>query len=186
MEITSEETIGYPMEQVWLVMRDHLPELAQFLSGAESIEVEEREELGPGRLRLLNIWQGSGEKVPKAIRPFLSKNIMRLKDHAIWDESRKQVSWRFETFHFNKLFDCAGETRFSSTSNQHTRIVIRGELKIYPDRVPGVPRFLAKKIGPTIERFVVDLVGSNMREISGSIQKFLDRRQGVCSPEKNV
>jgi len=175
IELESEQVITYPLETVWGVMRDKLPELVPFLADVESIEEVEREDQGPGRVRLLNIWQAEKEAAPKVVRPFLTRKVLRWKDHAEWNEKDRTVNWSFETIKFDKLFKCAGQNRFKRTSQGHTRLIIRGDLEIYPQHVPGVPRFLAKRIKPKIERFIIKLVGTNLASLAKGIQDFLDQ-----------
>jgi len=174
MKINSDQLITYPLELVYGTMRDRLCELVPFLSGVESIEVEEREEPGPGRLRLLNIWQAKHSSAPKAVRPFVTRKMLRFKDHAEWDDAAHAVSWRFETFTFDKLFDCSGRNRFEAAGANESRLIIEGELDVYPEKVPGVPRFMARKLKPKIEGFVVKLVGANLSDLAGGLQGFLD------------
>lgn len=175
MKLYTQSVVTHPIDKVWETMRDRLPELTPFLSGADSIEVAEREELGPGRVRMLNHWQGNKNVAPKAVRPFLTKGLLRWKDHAEWDDASRTVKWRFETFHFDKLFDCQGENLFETTAEGHTRITIAGNLDIYPERMPGVPKFLARKLKPKIESFISNLVGSNLADLANGLQKFLDQ-----------
>jgi hypothetical protein len=175
MEITSDQIVTYPTEKVWETMRDRLPELVPFLSGVESIETTEREETGPGRVRLLNLWQGNKEAAPKAVRPFATRKMLRWKDHAEWDDQSHTVAWRFETYQFDKLFDCAGKNRFESTPENHTRLIIQGTLDVHANKIPGVPKFLARKIKPKIESFIVKLVGSNLTDLAKGLQGFLDQ-----------
>ncbi len=175
MEIRCDDVVTHPIELVYEAMRDRLPEVTPFFQGVDSIEVVEKEVLGPGKLRLLNHWHGNRSVAPKAVRPFLTANLRSWIDHAEWDDARRAVRWRFETFHFGKLFDCQGENRFESTGDGHTRIIIQGTLDLYPERVPGVPKFLARKLKPSIEKFILDLLGSNLADLAKGLQKFLDR-----------
>ena len=175
MKLHTESVVTHPIDKVWETMRDRLPELVPFLSGAESIEVAEREDLGPGKVRMLNHWQGNKSVAPKAVRPFLTKGLLRWKDHAVWEDSTHTVEWKFETFHFDKLFDCSGHNLFEITDDGHTKITISGNLDIYPERMPGVPKFLARKLKPKIESFISNLVGSNLADLANGLQKFLDQ-----------
>jgi len=175
IELESEQVITYPLETVWEAMRDKLPELVPFLADVESIEEVEREELGPKRVRLLNVWQAKKEAAPKAVRPFITRNVLRWKDHAEWNEKDRMVDWHFETIKFDKLFKCAGQNRFKRTSQGHTRLYIKGDLEINPQHVPGVPKFLAKRLKPKIERFIIKLVGTNLASLAKGIQDFLDQ-----------
>ena len=175
MRIDVVQEIGHPIEKVFASMRDELPGIADFLSGVESIETTEREELGPGRVRLLNVWQANKENVPKAVRPFVTRKMLRWKDHAEWHEEDHSVRWRFETFQLDKLFECSGGNQFEQVAAGRTRMRIQGELQIYPERIPGVPRILARRIKPKIEKFIMKMVGTNLGDLANGLKQFLDQ-----------
>ncbi|MBI5526714.1 MAG: hypothetical protein HY897_10315 [Deltaproteobacteria bacterium] len=174
MEFRIEETIAGPIEQVFGAMRDHLPDLVPFLPEVESIQVLEREEIGPGRHRFLNLWQGKPDAAPKAVRPFVSGNMLRWKDHAEWDEAARKVAWRLEPFHFGTLFECRGEDLFAEAPGGKTKMTIHGVLSIYPERIPGVPAFLARRLRPDVEKFIMNLVTPNLRGVAGGIARYLE------------
>jgi len=177
MEFTIEELIAGPVNEVFTVMRDKLPDLVPFLPEVESIQVLERAEPGPGRHRFLNLWQGRPDAAPKAVRPFVTGNMLRWKDHAEWDEAAMKVAWRLEPFHFGTLFECRGEDLFAATPDGKTRMTIKGTLDIYPERIPGVPKFLAKRLRPDVEKFIVNLVTPNLRGVAGGITRYLAQKK---------
>ncbi|RME21786.1 MAG: hypothetical protein D6806_14075, partial [Deltaproteobacteria bacterium] len=80
----------------------------------------------------------------------------------------------FETFHFDRLFDCGGENRMSATRDGHTLLRIRGKLDVYPERIPGVPRIVARRLKPSIEKFIIDMVGPNLQNLAAGLQRLLD------------
>ena len=178
MQIQSDALVTYPVEKVFPVVRDQLVELVPFLPAVDSIQLQERTELGAGKLRLVNLWQGKTQAAPAAVRPFVTKGLVRWKDIAEWDEGSRTTRWHFETFHFEKLFECAGENRFVSTPEGHTRIEIRGNLEIFTERIPGVPGFLGRRLKPKIEKFIVELVTPNLRDLGRGVQRFLDQGSG--------
>jgi hypothetical protein len=178
MRIDVRQDMSHPLEKVYTTMRDDLPGIAAFLSGVESIETTEREEFGPGRVRLLNVWQANKENVPKVVRSFVTSNMLRWKDHAEWNDEDHSVRWRFETFQFDKLFECSGGNRFEELPAGGTRMNIQGDLQIFPERIPGVPRFLARRIKPKIEEFIMKMVGSNLSDLARGLQEFLDQHGG--------
>ncbi len=173
MELRFEQVISHPLENVYSTMRDRLAELVPHLVGVESILVQEREQLAPGRVRMLNLWQASPEAAPKAVRPFVSRKMLSWKDHAEWNDADHTVRWRFETSSFEKLFECQGSNRFEDLGG-FARLRIEGELHIFLERLPGVPKFLAKRIAPKVEAFIGKIVGDNLRGLAGGLQAFLD------------
>ena len=65
MRFSDEVVLTHPLEVVFEAFRDRLPELVSYLPAIESIETIEREELGPGRVRLVNVWQGNRAVAPR-------------------------------------------------------------------------------------------------------------------------
>jgi len=182
MHFAFDETIHHPIERVYPVLRDRLPAMVPFLESVESIEVQTRTEEGDGRLRLLNIWQGSTSQAPSAVRPFMSRDMLRWKDHAVWNDAEKRVEWRFETFHLDRLFDAHGANTFTPAEGGATRIEIAGTLEVYPERVPGVPRLLARRLAPRIESFVIGLITPNLAQLPRAVQAYLDREAEGVDP----
>ena len=178
MEFTIEEVIAGPIDAVFSAMRDKLPDLVPFLPEVEKIEVLERRELGPGKVAFLNLWQGKADAAPKAVRPFVTSAMLRWKDHAEWDDGAKKVAWRLEPFNFGSLFECKGEDLFTAMPDGRTRMTIKGTLNIYPERIPGVPSFLAKRLRPDVEKFIVNLVTPNLRGVAGGLTRYLASRSG--------
>jgi len=174
MRIAAEAVIRYPVERTFPVVRDRLIELVPYLPAVESITALERAELGPGRVRIVNQWQGKTSVAPAAIRPFVTQGMVRWKDVAEWDQGAHTTRWKFETFHFQKLFSCAGENAYAATPEGHTRLTISGELEIFADQIPGVPAFLGRRLKPAIEKFIVELVTPNLRDLGAGVQQFLD------------
>lgn len=174
MKFEDQAILSHPLELVFGAFRDRLAELVPYLPAIEAIETVEREELGPGRLRLVNIWQGNRAVAPKGLRAFATKKALAWKDTAEWDEADRSTRWVFETFQLGSLYDCSGCNFYEKTPEGKTRFVLTAELEVYPERVPGVPRFLAKKIKPKIEDFVRQRVTDNLAELAAGMQKFLD------------
>ena len=175
MRFSDDVVLTHPLEVVFEAFRDRLPELVPYLPAIESIETIEREELGPGRVRLVNVWQGNRAVAPKGLRMFATAKALRWKDTAEWDEAERATTWRFETFQLGKLYDCHGRNHYEEVPDG-TRFVLTAELEVYPERVPGVPRFMAKKLKPKIEDLVRGRVTDNLNELARGVQAFLDDR----------
>jgi hypothetical protein len=176
MEFEYDEIITHPLERAFPVLRDQLPDLVPFLPSVKSVEVLKRTEEGPGKLYLLNDWRGDVSAAPAVARHFVSQSMASWKDHARWDNEKKIVRWRFEANNLDSLFDCYGENRFFAVNDQSMRINIKGNLEIYPERVPGVPRLLVRKLKPAITRWIIDLIAPNLSQMPGAVQAFLDQQ----------
>jgi hypothetical protein len=54
------------------------------------------------------------------------------------------------------------------------QVKIDGDLNIYPERVPGVPRLLAGKLRSKIEAWVVDMIVPNLQTMARGVQAYFD------------
>jgi len=134
------------------------------------------------RLRLLNLWQGNARQAPTAVRPFMTRDLVRWKDHAVWNDQENRVEWRFEAFHLDRLFDARGANAFSAVDDGSTRVDISGTLEVYPERVPGVPRLVARRIAPRVESFVIGLITPNLAQLPRAVQEYLDQEDKGVDP----
>jgi len=175
MDFEFKEPVSYPVDAVYHALRDRLPELPAFLPEIDGIELVERDEHGDGGLSVINIWQGNQRSAPKGVRPFISKKMLAWRDVATWYEDPLRVEWRFETMHFESLYTCSGINYFEAATDNTTIIRLTGSLHIYPDRVPGVPKILARRLAPTIEKWLMNMVTPNLARLPRAIQELLDQ-----------
>ena len=174
MDFEYRETITHPAAQVYGVLRDRLEELPPFLPGVELIETLEREPAGEGRHRIVRQWHATPDTAPAAVRPFITRKMTTWKDHALWIDEAAHVEWWFETLHFDKLYECRGVNYVEDQGNGTTVLRLTGGLVVHPDNLPGVPRFLSRKLAPKIERWVMNMVTPNLAQMPKALQAFLD------------
>ena len=177
MKFEYKEVITWPVSRVYPVLRDQLVELPEFLPEVDAIEELERSADGPGRWRIVNHWHGSSKSTPAAVRPFVTKSMLSWKDHAPWIDAETKVQWHFETSHFETLYQCAGTNYVEDAGDGTTQLRLTGELTIHPDKLPGVPKILGKKLAPKIEQWLINMVTPNLAQMPKAIQAFLDRTQ---------
>ncbi len=169
------DRIPFPVDECYLAMRDHMAELVPFLDGIREIRVLEREEIGPGRHRILNEWV-SDHRVPAAVEPFLRPDILRWLDRVIWDDATR--TWRYE-LEFPRLpgiVRCAGTNGMRALGPAETEITVSGDLEIHVERIRGIPAFLGRRVRPAVERFVVALVEPRLRGIDAGLARYLGSR----------
>ena len=168
------EIIRHPQKAVYQVLRDRLQELIPYLPNVESVTITERVETGPGRVRMVNEWHGKPTAAPKIVQPFIKPEMTRWTDYADWDEAASCVHWRFAMPMLNDIFKCEG-TNYFVDDPAGTLVRLTGTLTLYPERVPGVPKILARGIAAPLEKWVLGLVSPNLTELPGAVGKFLDQ-----------
>jgi hypothetical protein len=164
-------SISHTPKTVFFTLRDQTPALAAIMPNVESVEeLERREE--PPLVHIYNRWQGSDKKFPKILRPFVSKDELAWFDRAAWDEMTLSCAWQLE----GHLFTCQGLTRLAPEGRSRTRFHIRGDMRVKPENVPGVPLFLARRIQDPLERFIGNAVRPNLTKIAEAVQRYLDHK----------
>ena len=171
MKIESESSIAHPVARVFDAYRDRLPEVAAYLEDIREIKVLSRDEEGDVT-RLHNEW-ASDKDVPAIAAKFIKPEHLLWDDFAVWHASETRCTWEIKTRAFTEAVRCTGETALVS-DGERTRVALRGELSIDTSAIAGIPKFLAGRITPQIEKFIVSLVTPNLESTNSAIGRFLD------------
>jgi hypothetical protein len=181
VEFESSSVVGRPAGLIVETMIERLEVVVPFLDNVERIETLERTPLDEGRVRVVRRWQGTLASVPRAVRPFVSEALLAWIDTAVWTREPGRVEWSHATCaaSFVDLYRCAGTNFFEPDPGDplhRTRIRITGQLDVHPDRLPGVPGFLARGLAPQVEAFIVGLITPNLTGLAGGLQRYFDQR----------
>ncbi len=172
MEIRSESRIAHPRHAVYRAYRDRLPEIAAYIPDIRKILVHSREE-GDGTLVLHNEWLADTE-IPKVAKSFIGPEQLRWDDFATWDDGAHHVDWRIRTKVFPDSVHCTGRNSFIEDGPDACIVRLAGILRIELKQIPGVPRFLARRITPQVESFIVKMITPNLEQVNRSIGRYLD------------
>ena len=170
MKFEVSDPIPFTLDEAFSLIRDRMPTLVPYMRDTESIEVVSRSDDGDQTL-IVNRWRASQERVPKMLRSVIKPELLSWLDHARWSEEQKAAHWTLEAMSGQDLFSCSGVTSLF-VQNDQTFLKIEVNLEIYPERVPGVPKLLARKIGGQIEKFLGDLLSDNMRQLAKSMSDY--------------
>ncbi len=174
MDIRSEARIAHPQRAVFEAYRDHLPEAARFIPDVREIVVRKREESN-GRVSLHNEW-ASDREIPSVASAFLKPEHLRWDDFAVWTDADSAGDWQIKTRVFTDRVTCRGRTAILADGPKACRVVLTGQLRIEITELPGVPSFLAKRLGPQVEKFIVTLITPNLESTNRGIAAWLDSR----------
>ena len=174
MQINSESHIAHPLKDVYLAYRDKLPQIASHIPDIKEIRIESREESDEGPT-IHNLWVAERD-LPKMIKGVVKPEMMQWDDYAQWNDAEHYVSWRLVIPAFKNQVQCEGRNSFFA-DGEGTRVVLTGELHIKLENVPGVPKFMAKKLAPKIEEFIVNLITPNLKQVNTSLGAYLDAQK---------
>lgn len=176
MHFEKTNVVSHPAALVLETMIERMHKIVPFLPSVSGIDLISREDLSDDQIRIVRKWQGTTDSAPNALRPFLTDELMAWTDTALWTPSEFKVDWTLSTS-MSGLYDCSGTNYFGPDPNDAenaTQIRVTGDLQVYPDRLPGVPRFLGKRLAPQVEKFVVGLITPNLTDVAIGLQGYLD------------
>lgn len=174
MQLESKEVINRPLEEVYVLVRDELSKLVPYLPNVDKIEVHKHAPLAEGKVEVINHWYGKAE-VPSMVKKFIKPELFSWKDFAKWDDENHCVVYELESFMGNDLFDAKGINTFTAIGDDKTELKISCEVIIYPDKVPGVPRLLAKKVTPLIESVLEKVLGPNLTSLGKGLNDYFSQ-----------
>ncbi len=172
MKFNLVDEISYERELVFATHRDKLLELIDYLPNVDDVQIDSREE-DAGIVRLVNVWKGSSTDIPGPLRPVLKPELLTWADRATWDQNRWRVDWEITLSALPEAVTARGHNTFHDEGDD-TVIQMNGEFVLHPDKVKGVPAFVAKRIAPTLERFVVGLLQPNLKQSNAAVERYLD------------
>lgn len=170
MKINSESLIRHSQQAVYIAYRDRLSEVAAYIPDIKEIRVVSREQTNTG-VTLHNLWRADRE-IPRVVQSFVKPHMLQWNDYARWHDAEAYCEWRLEIPAFPNNVTCSGRNTFYADGN-NTRVVLTGNLEINPD-FPGMPRLIARRIAPQIEKFIVMLITPNLKKVNESLGAFLD------------
>ena len=170
MKINSESRISHPLSAVYSVYRDRLPEVVAFLPDIKEIRVESRQQT-PAGLKLHNRWIADRE-IPRMVQSFVKPHMLHWNDYAEWDDASARCDWVLQIPAFPDNVAASGRTALFADGN-NTRVVLTGELEINPN-FPALPKLLARRLAPQLEKFIVMLITPNLERVNHAIGDFLD------------
>ncbi len=173
MHLTNKEIIAKPIDQVFKLVRDDLAKLVPYMPNINKIDVKSRKENGDV-LELVNHWFAKAD-MPSLLKKFINPDIFSWKDTAIWRNKDFCVDYKLESFLANDLFDAHGTNTFKSVGDNKTELVVSCHITIYPEKVPGVPRLLAKQITPAIESLLEKILAPNMTSLGKGLNDYFGK-----------
>lgn len=178
MRFENVDAVGHPIERVFHLLRDDMTSLIPYLNDVDSIVVEKCETRDDGTMEIVNVWRGSDAKVPSMVKKFLKPDTISWTDYAIWTDDEndrpRRANWRLEPRIGASLFTCTGTTSVIPDGEHGCKIKIEGDLQVYPERLPGVPKLIAGRVRGKIEAFVVSLLIPNMQTMARGVQNYFD------------
>ena len=121
----------------------------------------------------VNHWKAKGGDIPAIAKAFIKPEMLRWADHAKWTEGKWQCEWNMKLGFLPDAIEARGVNTWKELDANTTIVVIEGDIRIFAEKIPGVPRMLAGKVGEAVEKFVVKMIEPNMKQTSVGVTNYL-------------
>lgn len=172
MRIEHSDIIAAPLDKVFKIVRDELVRVSAYLPNVKEIKVLEYKTLKPGKTLIINKWYGRAS-MPALVQKFMSEELFSWKDTATWDDEKYEVDYFLESTVGKDIYDARGRNYFKAISPDKTEMTLTCEVIIYPEKIPGVPKLIAKKVQPVIEQMIEKIIESNLTTLGIGIKEYL-------------
>lgn len=170
MDLESRKIIERPLEEVYTLVRDNLEKLVPYMPNVEKINTVSKKENGD-EVEITNHWYAKAD-VPSLLKKFLNPDLLSWKDYAVWKNNEHLVEYKLESFLGNDLFDAKGINYFKEAGDTKTELVVTCRVEIYANKVPGVPKLIAKKATPMVEALIEKILGPNLTALGDGLNKY--------------
>ena len=171
MKLESQDIIPRPREEVYNVLKNDLEKLVPYMPNVKKIEMVNRVEKGEGLTAIINHWYANAE-IPTIAKKFIKEDLMSWKDKAVWNDKEFLVEYELESFWGNDIYDATGKNIISELGPNKTQLTLTCDLVIHPNKVPGVPKFLVKKVLPAIEGLIQKILQPNLTSLGKGLNEY--------------
>ena len=174
MKLESSDIIDQPIEKVYETVRNHLEKIGPYLANVDKIQLESSEDTDGG-VKRTNRWFAT-VPVPGLLKKVLKPEMFSWLDIATWNDADKTVTYVLESTFGKDLFDAQGRNEFRDLGDGRTELHFSCEVEIYPERVPGVPKLLAKKVGPAVESLMKKMLEPNLTSLGTGLKEYYGQK----------
>ena len=175
MHLESKEIINRPLEEVYQLVRDDLAKLVPYMPNVSKIEVKKHAPKDANSIEVINHWYARAD-IPAMLTKFIKPELFSWKDFALWHNEKHCVEYQLESFLANDLFEAKGLNSFTAVGPDKTELKISCQIKLYPEKVPGVPKLLARTILPGIEAILEKVLGPNLTSLGKGLNEYLKNK----------
>ncbi|MCC7441449.1 MAG: SRPBCC family protein [Bdellovibrionales bacterium] len=174
MYLESKDIVDRPVDQVFALVRDDLPRLVPYMPNVDRIEVLSREQKD-GEIRIVNQWFAKAE-IPGPLKKVMKPEYFSWKDTATWIDAKKCVNYKIEALAAKGLFSVKGTNTFSPIHDgEKTELKIACEVEISPEKIPGVPGFLARGLKTPLEALIRAIMEPNLTSLAKQINSYFKK-----------
>lgn len=170
MKIEHTDIINAPLDKVYHLVKNDLPKIVEYLPNIREIKVLEQSEKD-GKDFIINQWFAEAN-IPSLAKKFINENLFSWKDSAYWNNSEHRVDYEIEPFFAKGIYEAKGTNTFRD-ANGKTSLTLMCDVHIYPEKIPGIPKFIAKQVHPVLEQMIEKMLAPNLTSLGKGLKEYL-------------
>ncbi len=167
------EELSQEPERVYEILWRRFTDLPRYIPSLAAIEPIESREVGERHERTLHRWVTDPKTIPAFARRFVYDYVKEWIGTANWYHGDRRVCFDFQNEVLGDLYNCTGEFLVVPSPSGGTQIVIQAVLDVYPEKLPGVPRWLGRRTAPLVEEAVVNLIRPSLAALPKAVGEYL-------------
>jgi hypothetical protein len=176
MYVETKDIIQAPLESVFSLVRDRLPEVVPYLPNIKKIDViKKQEDATKEHTMITNHWFANIE-IPSVAKGFIKEDLFSWKDEAVWHNKDFFVEYTLISFWASDIYTAKGKNYFKALDKGFTELRVTCEVTIHPDKVPGIPSFLVKKVLPTLGPMIENVLRPNLSGLGKGLNQFFSQQ----------
>lgn len=157
--------VRLPAEDVLGIVRDRLLDLVPMVDDVDDIETLSREDVGHGRVRLVNRWTAS-QRLPDAVAKTLKTTDIAWIDRNEWDASAMQCQWSIEPLVLTEHITCTGVTTYEpAMGGRGCRVTLSGTFDLAPAALDRFSGALRRPVTSLVESVVSTIIPRGTRKV---------------------
>jgi len=170
MQIRHDALIHFPIDRVYDAFLIGMEQLPPWLPSIDRIDITRFEQPSAHTAEVDYKWHIDTSIIPVLLRPFLRSNMDHIRSTTVWCAQRRVVEFEFYHDDYRSLFDCKGTFTLVEQGSHSMRIDIHADLYPYPERLPGLPTWVAKKGLPLVEKLIGDILKPSLLALPEALQ----------------
>ena len=173
MNFKSISIVKLPVESVWEMMFQRLPQIASAVEEIENVKEIERTEISILVTKVVNVWKAK-PKFPGFISKHIKPEMLEWTDTATWYENDRKIEWTI-TSHYLKGMENSGSTLFEpAMGGKGCRITFAGALNL--NSGAGLPDFgvLNGAMLKAAESIMVQMIPGYFRKLTEALPLFAE------------
>ena len=166
--------VDFPLKDTWLVFRNEMLNLIDYLPNIRKIVELERVE-GKGKVEVTMQWYAKAT-LPGAAGKLIPQSVLTWVDKATWTDKEHVVEYELTLPELTNAVKVVGRNTFEK-DGKRTKVTLTGDIQTEISKIKIAPKLVLRAVIPVVEVFAVKMTKPNLMELNRGIEKYLAEKK---------